>query len=145
MVKICLSSYLAVYQVVPPSVVMVSHFLTLSRKPIGTALGNSCLKSGTGKTGLVLILMIQINAYRGILLNAYAPRRGGGSSLRYISIVYYLQKGGEGGQDIIKTAYVINGRPHILVYTTILHFIHLLATYWHLSKFPDFSWLGSGI
>ena len=36
-----------VYHVVPPSVVVVSHFLILSRKPIGTALGSSCLKSGT--------------------------------------------------------------------------------------------------
>ena len=30
----------------------------------------------------------------------YAPRgRGGGSSILYISIVYYMQKGGRGGQD----------------------------------------------
>ena len=46
------------YFVVPPIVVVVSHFLILSRKPIGIALGSSCLKSGTGKTGFVLILMI---------------------------------------------------------------------------------------
>ena len=37
---------------------MVNHFLISSRKPIGTALGSSCFKSGTGKTGLLLILMI---------------------------------------------------------------------------------------
>ena len=43
---------------VPPSVVVVSHFLVLSRKPIGTALEISCLKAGTDITGLVLILMI---------------------------------------------------------------------------------------
>ena len=42
----------------PSSVVVISHFLILSRKPIGTALGGSCLKAGTCKTGLVLILMI---------------------------------------------------------------------------------------
>ena len=30
----------------------------LSRKPIGTVLGSSCLKAGTGKIGLVLILII---------------------------------------------------------------------------------------
>ena len=37
---------------------IISHFLILSRKPIGTALESSCLKSGTDITGLVLILMI---------------------------------------------------------------------------------------
>ena len=45
---------------VPPIVVVVSHFLVLSRKPIGSALGSSCLKSGIGKTGFVLILMMYI-------------------------------------------------------------------------------------
>ena len=49
---------LAVYHVVPLSDVVVSHFLILSRKPIRTALGSSCLKAGTCKTGFVLILMI---------------------------------------------------------------------------------------
>ena len=43
---------------VPPSVLVISHFLILSRRPIGTALGSSCLKAGTDITGLVLILMI---------------------------------------------------------------------------------------
>ena len=43
---------------VPPSVVVISHFLILSMKPIGSTLGSSCLKAGTSKTGLVLILMI---------------------------------------------------------------------------------------
>ena len=47
-----------VYHVVPPSIVVVNHFLILSRKPIGTALGSSCSKSGTGKTYLLLMLMI---------------------------------------------------------------------------------------
>ena len=37
---------------------MISHFLILSKKYIGTVLGSSCLKAGTGKIGLVLILMI---------------------------------------------------------------------------------------
>ena len=36
---------------------------------------------------------------RGLPLITYAPRRrGGGSSLLYISIAYYMQKGGEGVQ-----------------------------------------------
>ena len=34
------------------------HFLILSRKSIETTLGSSCLKSGAGKTGLLLTLMI---------------------------------------------------------------------------------------
>ena len=38
---------------------------------------------------------------------------GGGSSLLYITIAYYMQKGGEGVQIACKDAYVINGRPHM--------------------------------
>ena len=34
----------------------------------------------------------------------------GGSSLLYISIAFYMQKGGEGVQIACKIAYVINGR-----------------------------------
>ena len=41
---------------VPPSVIVESYFLTLSRKSIGTALGSSCLKSGSGKSGYVFVL-----------------------------------------------------------------------------------------
>ena len=37
--------------------------------------------------------------------------RGGGSNLLYISIAYYMQKGGEGVQTACKIAYVLNGRP----------------------------------
>ena len=39
---------------------LISHFLILSRKPIGIALESSCLKAGTDRsiTGLVLILVI---------------------------------------------------------------------------------------
>ena len=37
---------------------LISHFLILSRKPIGTALESSCWKARTDITGLVLILMI---------------------------------------------------------------------------------------
>ena len=44
--------------VVPHSVLVISRFLILSRKPIGTALGSSCLKSGTSKTSLFVIFMI---------------------------------------------------------------------------------------
>ena len=69
-----------VYHLVPPSVVVVNHFLILSRKPIGTALGSSCLKSGTGKN-----------------MFSFDP-------------------------DDIRSM-------HILVYTIILHFMHLLATF----------------
>ena len=36
----------------------------------------------------------------------------GGSSLLYISIAYYMQKGGSGVQIACKLAYVLNGRPH---------------------------------
>ena len=48
----------------------------------------------------------------GLPLIRYAPRgRGGGSNLLYISIAYYMQKGGEGVQMACQIAYVINGRP----------------------------------
>ena len=40
-------------------------------------------------------------------------RGGGVSSLLYIYIAYYMQKGGEGVQIACKTAYVLNGRPLI--------------------------------
>ena len=45
--------------------------------------------------------------------NACRGRVGGGSSLRYISIVYYMQKRvcGEGVQIACKIAYVLNRRP----------------------------------
>ena len=52
---------------------------------------------------------------RGLPLITYTPRgREGGSSLLYISINHYMQKGGEGVQIACKTACVINGRPQIL-------------------------------
>ena len=38
-----------------------------------------------------------------------------GSDLPYISIAYYMQKGGEGVQKACKNAYVINGRPHFFI------------------------------
>ena len=47
----------------------------------------------------------------GLPFSTYAPRGGGGSSLLYISIAYYMQKGGEGVQIACKIAYVLNGRP----------------------------------
>ena len=37
---------------------LISHFLIISRKPIGTVLESSCLQAGTDIIGLVLILMI---------------------------------------------------------------------------------------
>ena len=37
---------------------VLSHFLIWSRKPIGSTLGSSCLKSGTGKTSSFVIFMI---------------------------------------------------------------------------------------
>ena len=40
-----------------------------------------------------------------------------GSSLLYISIAYYMQKGGEGVQIACKIAYILNGRPHSAIYT----------------------------
>ena len=48
----------------------------------------------------------------------YAPRgrEGGGLSLSYISIAYYMQKGGEGVRKVCKNAYVINGRPPTLMF-----------------------------
>ena len=50
---------------------------------------------------------------RGLPLITYAPRGRGVSSLPYISIAYYMQKGGEGVQIACKIAYVLNGRPPI--------------------------------
>ena len=49
---------------------------------------------------------------RGLPLSTYATRGGGGgSSLLYISIAYYMQKGGGWVQIACKIAYVLNGRP----------------------------------
>ena len=46
---------------------------------------------------------------RGLPLITYATKgRGGGGSLLYISIVFYMQRGGAGKDSIL---YVINGRP----------------------------------
>ena len=46
----------------------------------------------------------------GLLFSTYAPR-GGGSSLLYISIAYFMQKGGGWVQIACKIAYVLNRRP----------------------------------
>ena len=46
---------------------------------------------------------------RGLPLSTYAPRGGGGSSLLYICIAHYMQKGWV--QIACKIAYVLNGRP----------------------------------
>ena len=49
---------------------------------------------------------------RGLPSITYAPRgQGGGSSLLYISIAYYMQKAGKGVQIARKIAYILNGRP----------------------------------
>ena len=48
---------------------------------------------------------------RGLPLSTYAPRGRGSSSLLYISIAYYMQKGGDEVQIACKIAYVLNGRP----------------------------------
>ena len=52
--------------------------------------------------------------YRGLPLITYAPKGGGGSSLLYISIAYYMQKGGGWVQIACKIAYVLHGRSHML-------------------------------
>ena len=52
--------------------------------------------------------------------STYAPRGGWvGSSLLYIFIAYYMQKGGWWVQIACKIAYVLNGRPHVRVYSNI--------------------------
>ena len=56
-------------QMVPPSVLVISHFLILSRKSIGTALGSSCLKSGTGKTGIC-----DLDDIRSMHLHLFTPQ-----------------------------------------------------------------------
>ena len=49
---------------------------------------------------------------RGLPLITYTPRgRGEGSSLLYIFIAYYMQKGGGGVQIACKIAYILNGYP----------------------------------
>ena len=57
--------------------------------------------------------------HRGLPISTYAPREtgwGGGSSLPYISIAYYMKKGREGVQIARKIVYVLNGRPHTYIY-----------------------------
>ena len=73
---------------------------------------------------------------RGLPLSTYAPRGGWvGSSLLYIFIAYYMQKGGGWVQIACKVAYVLNGRsptdlPTIMASTvdldTVTSFAHHL-------------------
>ena len=51
---------------------------------------------------------MQVNNIRSLPFSMYAPR-GGGSSLLYISIAYYIRKGGGWVQIAGKIAYVLNG------------------------------------
>ena len=44
----------------------------------------------------VFLILTIIAIYRGLPLITYTPRARGGSSLLYISIAYYMQKGGRG-------------------------------------------------
>ena len=57
--------------------------------------------------------LISFVSLGGLPFSMYAPRGGGrgGSRLLYISIAYYMQKGGEGVQIACKIAYILNGRP----------------------------------
>ena len=65
-----------------------------------------------GQINFCLILKSYIIYLWGLPFSTYAPRGGvGGSSPLYISIAYYMQKGGEGVQIACKIAYVLNGRP----------------------------------
>ena len=59
------------------------------------------------------------NLIRGPPFSTYAPRGGWvGSSLLYITIAYYMQKGGGWVQIARKIAYVLNGRPlNIVIHT----------------------------
>ena len=54
----------------------------------------------------ISIVLIQIR-----LINLLRGLGGGGSSFLYISIAYYMQKGGGWVQIACKNAYVLNGRP----------------------------------
>ena len=59
--------------------------------------------------------LIQCHVVGGLPLITFAPMgREVGSGLLYISIAYYMQKGGEVVQIACKIAYVINGRPLVL-------------------------------
>ena len=48
---------------------------------------------------------------KGPSINYVRTKGEGGGGILYISIAYYMQKGGEGVQIACKIAYVINGRP----------------------------------
>ena len=45
------------YHLVPPSVLVINHFLILSRKTIGSALGSSCLKQEQVKQVFVILII----------------------------------------------------------------------------------------
>ena len=56
-----------------------------------------------------------------------------GSSLLYISIAYYMQKGGGWVQIACKIAYVLNGRPPTA--TGACNFIYALLAVKHVNLF----------
>ena len=63
-------------------------------------------------SGLWSKTKVSLSYVRGLPFSTYAPR-GGGASLLYISIAYFMQKGGGWVQKACKIAYVLNGRPLI--------------------------------
>ena len=59
------------------------------------------------------IQYVTLDPLRGLPFSTYTLRGGGvvGSSLLYISIAYYMQKGVGWVQIACKIGYVLNGRP----------------------------------
>ena len=53
---------------------------------------------------------------------------GGGSSLLYISIAYYMQKVGEGVQIACKIAYVINLRQYVDIFLRVSKSLQKIAS-----------------
>ena len=54
------------------------------------------------------------------LLRTHLSGGGGGSGLLYISIAYYMQKGGKGVKIACKIVYILNGR----LFFTLLPYYH---------------------
>ena len=76
------------------------------------------------------VTFLHVTCLRGLPFSMYTPRGGCmGSSLLYISIAYYMQKGGGWVMIACQNAYVLNGRPLIFFVFCFFCFKFLFLTF----------------